>query len=182
MTKYLLISVFIVSLLASCVEPFDIETDNSPPVIVIYGFLTDEPDFHSIKVSSSSPYFDTSPNRGVSGAIVEITSSNNEVFHFKEIDSMPGSYLTTNKIAGTPGVSYSLKVEVDFDNDGDKEVYTATSTMLNAVAVDSVEVKDMQMMGYKFYAFHLYAQDTPDEDYYLGRYMVNDSVVMFNIN
>jgi hypothetical protein len=182
MTKYLLISVFIVSLLASCVEPFDIETNNSPPVIVIYGYLTDEPAFHSIKVSSSSPYFDTSLNRGVRGAIVKITSSNNEVFHFKEVDSIPGLYLTVHKTAGTPGVNYSLSVEVDFDNDGDSELYTASSTMLNAVEVDSVEIREMKIMGNQFYAFHLYAQDTPDEDYYLGKYRINDSVVLFNIN
>jgi hypothetical protein len=182
MTKYLLIPVFIVALLASCVEPFDIKTNDSPPVIVIYGYLTDEQAVHSIKISSSSPYFDTSLNRGVSGAIVKITSSENEVFHFKEIDSIAGLYLTTNIVAGTPGLSYSLSVEVDFDNDGDKELYTATSTMLNAVEVDSVKIKDMQMMGYKFYSFHLYAQDTPYEDYYLGKYMINDSTVLFNIN
>jgi hypothetical protein len=184
MTKYLLILIpfFIVSLLSSCVEPFDIKTNDSPPVIVIYGYLTNEQAFHSIKVSASSPYFDLSLNQGVSGAMVKITSSNNEVFNFKELDSIPGLYVTTNQVAGIPGMTYSLSVETDFDNDGKKETYTASSTMMNVVEVDSVEIKSINLMGYRFYSFNLYAQDTPAEDYYFGKYLINDSVVLFNIN
>jgi hypothetical protein len=182
MTKYLLIPVFIVSMFASCVEPFDIATNDAPPTIVIYGYLTNETAFHSIRVSASSPYFDVSLNRGVSGANVKITSSQNDVFYLKELDSIPGLYVTTNRVAGIPGVTYSLSVETDFDNDGMNELYTATSTMLDAVEVDSVEIKNMSMMGYRFYSFNLYAQDTPAEDYYFGKYRINDSVVMFNIN
>jgi hypothetical protein len=182
MTKYLLIPVFIVSMFASCVEPFDIATDDAPPAIVIYGYLTNEPAFHSIMVSASSPYFDTSLNKGVSNATVKITSSNNDVFYLKELDSIPGLYLTTNRIAGIPGVTYSLSVETDFDNDGQKELYTAASTMLDAVEVDSIEIKHLTVMGYRFYTLNLYARDTPAEDYYFGKYRINDSVVLFNIN
>jgi hypothetical protein len=182
MTKYLLIPVFFVSLLSSCVEPFIIETDDSPPVIVIYGCLTNEPSFQAIKVSGSSPYFDTLLNRNISGAIVKITSSTNNVFNFTEVDSIPGLYLTTDRVAGVPGTTYSLSVETDFDDDGTNEIYTATSTMLSATEVDSVEVRNTNVMGYQFYTLHFYAQDTPSEDYYLGRYMINDSVVLFKIN
>ncbi|MDR2286112.1 MAG: DUF4249 domain-containing protein [Prevotellaceae bacterium] len=182
MKKYLLIPVFIVSLFASCVEPFDINTNDSPPVIVIYGYLTNEQAFHSIKVSTSSPYFDTSSNQGITGATVKITSSENDVFYFKEVDSVPGLYAMIEKKTGIPGVTYSLDVEVDFDNDGIKETYSATSTMLNVVDVDSIEIKSTNLMGYRFYNFLFYAQEPPTEDYYLGRYKLNDSVVLFNIN
>jgi hypothetical protein len=151
-------------------------------VIVIYGYFTDEPDYHQIKVSASSPYFDTEFNQSISDADVTVISSDNKVFYFKEIDTLPGLYVTIDKVAGVPGTTYSLNVEVDFDNDGVKEIYTASSTMLSAVKVDSVEVKSMNLMGYNFYTINLYAQDPPSEDYYLGRYKINDSVVLFNIN
>jgi hypothetical protein len=182
MSKYLLIPIFIISLFASCVEPFDIKTDNSPPVIVIHGYLTDELMFHTIKVSASSPYFDQMLNRGISGAMVKITSSENDVFWFKEIDTIPGTYLTVEKVNGTPGVTYSLSVEVDFDNDGVRETYNATSTMLSVVTVDSIGIKNVQLMGYKFYNLGIYAQDPPTEDYYLSRYKLNDSIIMATIN
>jgi hypothetical protein len=182
MTKYLLIPVFIVSLFSSCVEPFDIDTNDSPPVIVVYGYLTNELAFHSIKVSASSPYFDTSLNRGISDAMVKITSSDNETFYLNEIDSIPGLYVTAVKMAGIPDVTYFLSVEVDFDNDGVVETYSAESTMLNAVEVDSIEIKNTVLMGYRFYNLNFYAQEPPTEDYYFGKYKINDSVVLSNIN
>jgi dimeric dUTPase (all-alpha-NTP-PPase superfamily) len=180
MTKYLLITAFIISLLASCVEPFDIKTNNSPPLIVVYGHLTNEFAYHEIQISASSPYFDTKLNQSISGADVQIISSENEVFYFKE--TIPGRYFTIDKVAGSPGATYSLNVEVDFDNDGIKETYSASSTMLSAVKVDSVELKHIKLMGYQFYSLNFYAQDPPSEDYYLGRYKINDSSVLTNIN
>jgi hypothetical protein len=182
MIKKLLTAFSIVWLLVSCVEPFEIRTDNSSPVIVIYGCLTDEMAYHRIQVSTSSPYFDTQLNRGISGAEVRITSSDDQVFVFEEVDTVPGLYLTTTKMAGIPGETYLLSVETDFDNDGVKEIYTATSTMLSTVAVDSIELKNIQLMGYRFYFLNLYAQDPPTEDYYLCRYKVNDSLIMSRIN
>ncbi|MDR3245119.1 MAG: DUF4249 domain-containing protein [Prevotellaceae bacterium] len=183
MTRYLLaFTILIASLLSSCVEPFDIKTNNSPSVIVIYGYLTDEPVHHTIMVSASSPYFDILPNPGISGASVKITSSENEVFNFDENDTVPGLYQTVNRVSATPGATYSLSVEVDFDNDGVKEIYTATSTMQSPVPIDSIQVKSMEIMGYKFYSLNLYAQDPPSEDYYLGHYKLNDTAILFNIS
>jgi hypothetical protein len=170
------------TLLSSCVESFNIETNNSPPVIVIYGCLTNETAFHSVKVSASSPYFDTVPNKGISNATVTVTSSENSVFHFKETDSVPGLYLTVNRETGIPGTTYSLSVEVDFDNDGVNERYTALSTMPDIINVDSIEVKKTELMGYKFFNLLFFAQDPPDENYYLGKYRINDSAVLSSIN
>ncbi|MDR1887270.1 MAG: DUF4249 domain-containing protein [Prevotellaceae bacterium] len=182
MRKKPLILLFAVSLLASCVEPFDIRTDDSPPAIVIYGYLTDEPAYHTVRISRSSPYFDTAANVGISDAEVKITSSNGEVIDFVEVAAVPGTYRTTDRTAGTPGATYLLSVEVDFDNDGVREKYTASSMMQSAVKVDSIEVKHMKIMGNKFYVLYLYAQDTPAEDYYLGHYRINDTVVLSNIS
>jgi len=186
MTKYFLhipaFAFLLLSLMSSCVEPFDIKTDNSPPVIVIYGYLTDEWTHHYINVTSSSPYFDIMPNPGIEGAIVKITSSENKVFEFREIDTLPGVYKTATKTAGIPGTAYTLSVEVDFDNDGVTEIYTATSTMQSAVPVDSIQMKSMNVMGRNFYALNLYAQDPPSEDYYMGRYKVNDTLIFASIS
>jgi hypothetical protein len=181
MNKYLAIILITLCQLTSCVEPFEISTNDSPPVIVIYGYLTDELSHHEIRISASSPYFDTQLNPSVSGADVRITASDNEIIQFKET-GIPGLYLTTEKVAGTHGVTYSLQVEVDFDSDGIKETYTASSTMSFPVKVDSVELKNTVLMGYQFYTLYLYAQDPPSEDYYLGRYKINDSIILSNIN
>jgi hypothetical protein len=182
MTKYLLAAFLTVALFSSCVEPFEINTNNASPVIVIYGCLTGELDYHKIKVSASSPYFATTLNRNISDADVKITSSDGKVFAFKEIDSVPGLYRTVDRVAGIPGNTYSLSVATDFDNDGVKETYFATSTMPDVVEVDSIEVKNVTLMGYKFHFLNLYMQDPLSEDYYLGQYKINDSAIFSSID
>jgi hypothetical protein len=169
---------FSASFLSSCEEPFDIDTDDVPPVIVIYGSFTNEKTHHSIKVSVSSPYFDPQPNRGISDAKVWITSSADDVYGFTENDTVPGLYQTIDQVVGIPDIVYTLNVEADFDNDGAKELYTATSYMPKPTEIDSVEIRSLSMMGQKRYAMYLYAQDAPTEDYYLSRYKVNDTLVL----
>jgi hypothetical protein len=155
------------------------DTGDISPVIVIYGIFTNEYTCHSIEVSVSSPYFDPQPNRGVSGAKVWIKSSaNNDVYSFIENDTVQGLYQTIDKVAGIPDIAYTLNVETDFDNDGAKEIYSATSYMLAPTKIDSVEIRNLSMMGQKSYAMYLYAQDLPTEDYYLSKYKVNDALIL----
>jgi hypothetical protein len=175
---FIMLIFFSASFLSSCEEPFDIDTHDAPPVIVIYGIFTNERTYHSIKVSVSSPYFDPQPNRAISGAKVWIKSSVNEVYSFIENSAVPGLYHTVQEVAGVPDLAYTLNVEVDFDNDGTKEIYSATSYMLMPTKIDSVEIRSLSMMGQKSYGMYLYAQDAPTEDYYLSRYKVNGTLVL----
>jgi hypothetical protein len=175
---FTLLVFFFVLFLSSCEEPFDIDTDDAPPVIVIYGNFTNERTYHSINVSVSSPYFDPQPNRGISDAEVWIKSSAGDVYGFIENDTVPGLYQTIDKVAGIPDLAYTLSVKVDFDNDGIKEIYTATSYMLTPTEIDFVRIQSLSMMGRKSYAMYLYSQDAPTEDYYLSRYKVNDTLVL----
>ncbi|MDR1984367.1 MAG: DUF4249 domain-containing protein [Prevotellaceae bacterium] len=168
--------------LTSCVEPIEIETSDSPPVIVIYGIFTDEMKHHSVMISSSSPYFDNQPNQVISGAEVQIESSAHDIYAFAEVDSIPGQYNTVNEVAGINGMSYTLKVSVDFNNDGTKELYTAASFMHQSVDIDSIKIRSANLMGRKRYIMYLYAQDSPSEDYYLSRFKVNDILVRDSIS
>jgi hypothetical protein len=169
------------ALLSSCTEPFDIKTDDAPPSIVIYGTLTNEIIRHSVMVSSTSPYFDGKSNPGVSGAKVQIKSSNG-VYDYVENDTVPGLYQMVEEVAGIPDFDYTLSVEVDFNNDGIKETYTATSFMRTPVEIDSVAIRSLNMMGQKGYAMYMYAQDPPTEDYYLNSYKVNGVPVLNSIS
>ncbi|MDR1981115.1 MAG: DUF4249 domain-containing protein [Tannerellaceae bacterium] len=170
------------SLLPSCTESFDIKTGDSPPVIVVYGSFTNEAAHHSIMISSSSPYFDKQPNQGIPGAEVRIESSAHDVFAFTENDTVPGLYQTIEEVAAIPGHSYTLTVEADFNRDGVKERYTATSFMQPSLDLDSIEIRHIDLMGRKQYAMYLYAQDPPEDDYYLATYKVNGTAVVDSIS
>lgn len=161
---------------ASCTAPIDIETGDSPPVVSIYGCFTDELKPQSITVSVSSPYFDNQPNRALSGAWVEVSVSNGDVFTLIENPAHSGRYQTETAIAGISGLTYQLTVKTDINNDGVQEIYTAVSTMPSAMTVDAIHVKNETMMGHTSYKLYLYAQDSPAEDYYLGVYEVNGTL------
>ena len=177
--KYIITSLFLF-LFLSCTEEITIHTDNSKPVVVIYGVLTDEFTNKSVKVTWSAPYFDTQPNTGISGATVIITSSENKTYELFENDTVPGLYETKTKWAAKAGVTYSLKAEVDFE--GDKKTYEAVTTIPPPIELDSIKIVQMNIMGHKNYAMNLYGNEPQGEDFYLCKYSVRDSLVSGKIS
>ncbi len=178
----ILVLAALVSAAAGCTAPIELPVKDSPPVIVIYGCLTDIPGRQSVQISSSSPYFDTQPNAGVSGAVVTITSSKGDVLALAEDPARPGTYRTEQYVAGVAELDYHLNVRVDFDGDGVTETYTATATMLSSPPIDSVSVRSFSMMGQQRFAARIYALDPPTEDYYLPRFWVNGTLVTDRIS
>lgn len=181
MRKFLLqytaaLALLVSGLLSSCTEDIEIKTDHSPPVLVVYGYLTNEWTHQTVRVSSSSPYFDKAANPTVSGAVVQITSPGGETIRFRESETTSGLYKSLEKVAGVPGTTYVLSVETDFDRDGTIESYTATSTMPYPVEVDSIRIGHIVNSAFHAYELYLYAQDPPTTDYYLANYRVNDSL------
>jgi hypothetical protein len=160
----------------SCSEPFGVKTGDSPPVIAVYGTLTNEPDRHSVQVTVSSSYFDAAPNRGVSGAEVTLSFENN-VLRYAEVSGSPGLYRTIDTVAGKPGTKYTLRVRADFKGNKFPKTYEAVSTMPELCVPESVQVRRIQQSGRNLYSVHPYFQDSPAKDFYLVRYKINDSTI-----
>jgi hypothetical protein len=110
----------------------------------------------------------------VSGADVKVESSSGEVFILAEDPAHPGRYQTPDDTAAIPGTTYTLTVKVN--NNGVQELYSAISTMPAAMTLDFIRIKSVTQMGRKSYSLSIYAQDPPEEDYYLGIYQINDSL------
>ncbi|MDR2424212.1 MAG: DUF4249 domain-containing protein [Prevotellaceae bacterium] len=167
----------ILTLAVACTEDFDIQTGNSLPVVTIYGTMSNLYEYQTVDISISSPYFDTLSNVGVSGAKVRISASNGAVYDLIEVDTVQGRYRTTEKIAGAPDLEYTLDVEMLFN--GKTERYRATSYMIPVVEIDSITLRSMNIMGRAMYSLLLYAQDPSTEDYYLNRFKLNDSLILY---
>ena len=161
--------------LLACTELIDIKTSDSPPVVVVYSVLTDELKYQSVMISRSSPYFDSVPNTGISNATVVIQSSAGEWYPFVESDSIAGLYYSKNKFRVKTGLSYSLSVEVE--DKGLKEKYEAFTTVLPAVAADSLTFESLDFFGRRNYILYLHWQDIPEENYYLFHVLCNDSLL-----
>ncbi|GHT21746.1 hypothetical protein AGMMS4957_10950 [Bacteroidia bacterium] len=155
---------FLAVFLASCTEPFDISTDNSPPVVVIYGELTNELKQQAVNVSRSSPYFDDEPNKGISGATVKVNE-----YSFTEHDT-PGLYLSDIPFAADTLVTYSLSVEVE------GKTYTAQTEIPRPITPDSLTFQTTEMMmGVRVHILSIHFQDTPQDNYYMLHTTYKDS-------
>ena len=174
-------SLFVAILFFSCTAPIDINTRNSEPVIVIYGEITDEYKYQIIRITSSSPYFDEKANITVPDAKVWISSSDGNQYSFS--GKKDGYYTSDVIFSAIQGVTYTLTVEVDFNKDGIIETYEAKTTIPPIVPADSINMKLIDIMGYRHFALNVFMQEPVEsENYYLFKFIVNDSISNYKIS
>jgi len=128
MKKYIklttLLMLFIV--LISCDDKIDIDVPEAPPRLVIEASLDWEKgttgNNQTIKLSTSTPYFDTTLNTSVIGATVSVRNNNSgAVYNF--VDQNDGIYTIDNFV---PVINDSYTLTVIHDG----ETYTATENMM----------------------------------------------------
>ncbi len=161
--------------MSACTERIDISTDDAPPYLVIYGYITSDTMQHSIRISRSTGYFDSGRPRGISNAVVSFLTDGIEI-PLTENDTVPGLYQTADNVYGVSGKTYTLNVWVDFDEDGFPEQYQAPSYLPFIGAIDSIQLVTSQLFK-DAVELLLYAQDTPEENYYSIHVSKNDTVL-----
>jgi hypothetical protein len=117
----------------------NIDLNDASPNIVIEGVINNSPGPYVVKLSKTGSYFNAPILPPVSGAVV-IISDNTGIADTLTEDST-GIYFT-HKIAGIPGHIYTLKVL------SEKVLYTATSTMMSAVNIDSIGLEVTQRISF----------------------------------
>jgi len=147
--------------LFSCRERIDINTEASPPRVVIYGYITTDTTQQTIRITRSTGYFATTQPEGISHATVSINSDDNEVFSLSESPDDPGLYLTSPDVYGIPGKTYTLHAALDFYGDGNTEEYEATSYLPYPATLDSAAVTPSSIMN-KFLQVLIWG-NLPDE-------------------
>jgi len=174
------VAVISFSILSSCTEDTTIKTSDSTPVPVIYGTITDHKVRQEIDLSSSTGYFDKSKNKRISNATVTLEEDSALVSHSYNLtqDSVgSGIYKTHDAMAGKPGWTYKLTVNMDFNQDGTAETYTADCTMPQRVKLDSINATKQKEGEYTMYSLNISAQDPANEkNYYLCKYSINDTL------
>lgn len=138
--------------LAGCTAPIEIDTKDAEPRIVIYGEFSSFWDTQYVTLSSSAGYFSGEQVLRVWNANVWVTSSdghmyemtkNDDWFGYPDVGSRPEltAYYHA-EIHIVPGVTYTLNVRLDFDGDGIAEIYTASSTALPLVELESISIEE----------------------------------------
>ena len=128
------ISIVTIILSTACTDVVEVDVQEAPTRLVVEASLDWEKgtsgNIQTIRLRTSTPFFDTSTTTDVVGASVVVTNNtNNEEFIFE--DQNNGEYLTTS-FEPILGQSYTLVI----DHDG--ETYRATETMTPVTEITNV--------------------------------------------
>jgi len=152
----------------------EVQTNDTDPVLVVYGSVTTEPSYQTIEISRSAPYFKNDSNLQISDAKVTIESTDGkQVWKLKELARKKGVYQTERKVAGIVGLTFNLRIAYDFNNDGADEMYNASTTIKEPFRIDSLQVNSMRVLGRHYYTINLFAQEPLGPDYYVSRFYIN---------
>ncbi|MEM8847439.1 MAG: DUF4249 family protein [Bacteroidota bacterium] len=129
-----IISIVIIAISCSCTDVVDVEVQDGPIRLVVEASLDWEKgttgNVQSIRLRTSTPFFDTTSTTDVVGASVTVTNdSSNEEFVFE--DQNNGEYQTTSFVP-VLGQSYTLQIEYN------GEIYRATETMTPVTEITRV--------------------------------------------
>jgi hypothetical protein len=123
----------------------DIDVDDAPPQLVIYGHITTDTMRHAVTVSRSLNYFENARPEGISHAAVSI-STDNETYLLTESPTEKGTYLTAPDVFGIEGKTYTLNVAVE--SGGVRNEYEASSLLPPSIRMDSVALQPSPLTGY----------------------------------
>jgi hypothetical protein len=135
--KKLIKSILFLTLIsfASCSDVIDVEVPIAPKRLVVEASLDWQKgtigNNQTVKLSTSTPYFETMINNNVIGASVKVTNTNSNI-EYIFTDQNDGTYTISNFV---PVINDTYILEVVYN----EEVYTASETMTVVPAINRVE-------------------------------------------
>ena len=139
---------FLLLILISCEDIITPELPTNDPILVVDAWLNNLNEQQKIILSSTQDYLDSTSSPSVSGAIVQVSDDQGNVFDF--VESVPGEYVWQPTILknnlGDVGSSYTLNIQYD-----GKEII-AQSTMNRTSTIDSINFVRGQFPEGSYYA------------------------------
>jgi len=160
--------------IGSCTEPVEIKLDNSFTRLIVYGEISTDTAIQKVSLSRSANYFYNKPAEGVSDAVVIISDGVNEEILSESLES-PGTYETSPGFFGIPGKTYNLLIQnVDINNDGEAEVYNASSYLPFVASIDSIRLQYVKYPFFQGTEIQLFAKDPAEYvDFYAFKVVKN---------
>ena len=122
----------------SCEQDMTIDIKTNDKRLLVDGELTDDKAVHSIRLYCSGSLITGRPQSIVSGAKIFLTDGIDTFDYIENKDTL-GLYQTAGKVGGQGGHHYTLTItNIDIDNDGKMDSYTANSLMPVPLKFDSL--------------------------------------------
>ncbi len=132
---------FLILMGAACTEEIQMPLESTYVRLVVDGGINTDTTVHRVRLSRSGDALNEKPGNVISDAIVTITDGS-ETFNLAENTANPGVYETDSTVFGLEGKTYTLNISnVDVNNDGTMEEYSASSHIPRINPIDSIQVK-----------------------------------------
>lgn len=165
--------------LGSCTEEIDMPLDSTYTRLVVEGSITTDTTTHIVKLTKSGDALMKDPYQPIPNAVVKISDGTNE-FSLQENPQNKGVYETDPTVYGVAGRTYTLNISnVDINNDGVYEEYTAKSLLRDENPIDSITIEyDDSNPEYSGWMINLYAKEIGGgRNYYLLKAYINNVLV-----
>jgi hypothetical protein len=159
----------------ACTTNFDVTLDSMSPELVVDGIVTTDTTTHFVYLKKTGTYFSDQPAEVVSGATVTLDDGQCTIA-LEENMAKRGTYHTPANYYGVVGRTYTLTIaNVDINNDGEKETYTASSTINAVPSVEKIEV-DKEIVFYEnVWVVNVWMHDPASvSNYYLAKAFKNN--------
>jgi len=166
---------------AACDVPFELDEDQTPPVMVIEAQVTDVAHINYVKLSTTVSFYYQGDVPLVTDAVVTVAEEGGNIFTYSHNpggspDSV-GYYLPDVPFSGKEGLTYTLSVT----HDG--AIYSASDVMAAPNKIDSLSYQVNPFMEFfdpeeeDKHELLLYAKEPQGiKNYYMFRFFKNDSV------
>ena len=157
--------IFLISIITSCTKVIDVDVPNGGARLVIEASINWEKgtagNNQTIKLSTSTAYFDNNPNTPVIGANVSVTKDDDGT-QFNFIDQNSGTYNATNFV---PEIGKSYTLTINYNG----ETYQAKETLTGVNTIKRVEQEEGFNDGE--YRVKVFFDDPKDiANFYLGEF------------
>ena len=123
----------------SCEQDVNIEIKTNDKRLLVDGEFTTDSVIHTIRLYCSGSLITGRPQTVVTGAKIYVTD-NTDTFYYIENKDTLGLYQTAGKVGGIGGHNYTLSItNIDIDDDGKMDSYTANGLMPVPVQFDSMK-------------------------------------------
>ncbi len=149
-------------LTTACTKKIDIELDSTYARLVVEGAVTTDSMNHYVLLSITSDYFSNRPSPRIQDAVVEL-SFGDETLQLIENETIPGRYEAPYAFRGEIGTTYDLDIsQLDVNQDGQDEIYHASSTMLGGSELEKIELKYYPTPVVNGYTVFMYLYHQPE--------------------
>ena len=161
----------------SCTEKIELPLDTTEPYLVVNAIITTDTAEHIVQLYKTADFYNSEVPEPISNAQVTLMARDRTIL-LAEDPACRGTYATSPEFYGEIGQTYILQIEqVDINNDGIMETYSAENTIAPINQIDSIKVEAFEAGEHTGVHVIVFYPDPPGPNYYLFKTYINDVLI-----